>query len=132
MNSSQLNLKASLDQVSLLSEFLEETLANIPFKALMEIQVAADEVFSNIANYAYPDGEGTVKVTVNFDSSHMEMIFEDSGIPFDPLNYSGPDTSGNPDQEGGLGIMILKKLMNEVTYTRHDGVNELRLVKVWK
>ena len=96
--------------------------------------IAADEVFSNIAAYAYPDGGGSVEVRLakNADGTELAMTFADCGIPFDPLEVTPPDTAAPPADRriGGLGIHIVRNLMDGIAYRRTaDGRNLLTLTK---
>lgn len=106
----------------------------VPERETDHLLIAADEVFSNIAEYAYPDGGGTVEVrlTQNADGTELSMIFSDRGIPFDPLEAEVPDTSAPPAARrvGGLGIHIVRNIMDGIAYRRtDDGRNLLTLTK---
>ncbi len=97
------------------------------------ISVALEEVFVNICHYAYPDGVGnaTVKVGINPDTSEMTCIISDSGIAFNPLAQEDPDITLPAEQRdvGGLGILIVKKTMDFVEYTRVNDENILTMKK---
>ena len=106
----------------------------IPERETDHLLIAADEVFSNIAAYAYPDGGGTVEIrlTANADGTELSLAFSDRGIPFDPLAVKPPDTSAPlADRKiGGLGIHVVRKLMDQLVYRRaEDGRNILTLTK---
>lgn len=106
----------------------------IPERETDHLLIAADEIFSNIAAYAYPDGGGTVEIRVEGDvgGTAIRLIFSDRGIPFDPLTVAPPDTAAPlADRRiGGLGIHVVRKLMDGVAYRRtEDGRNLLTLVK---
>ena len=102
-------------------------------KAQMQIELAVEEIFVNIANYAYaPDvGRATVRVGVADDPLTVSITFIDRGVPYDPLKKSDPDvTLAAGDREiGGLGIFMTKKVMDDVTYEYKDGQNILTLKK---
>lgn len=107
---------------------------HIPERETDHLLIAADEVFSNIAAYAYPDGGGTVEIrlTANADGTELSLAFSDRGIPFDPLAVKPPDTSAPlADRKiGGLGIHVVRKLMDQLVYRRaEDGRNILTLTK---
>ena len=114
-----------------------ETVADrlrIPERERSHLLIAADEIFSNIAEYAYPDGGGTVEIQLaaNPDGSELFLIFADRGIPFDPLTAPPPDTAAPlADRRiGGLGIHVVRRLMDRVAYRRtDDGRNLLTLTK---
>ena len=106
----------------------------IPERETDQLLIAADEVFSNIAAYAYPDGGGTIEIQLaqSADGAELSMTFSDRGIPFDPLAVQPPDTATPPDRRkvGGLGIHIVRNLMDGVVYRRTgDGRNILTLTK---
>lgn len=123
------NLPVILDYID---ELLDKNNATISAKS--QIDVAVDEMFSNIAFYAYPKGlPGKVKVSVimSKDNEEMTIIFEDRGKPFDPLKKADPNTSLSLEEKsiGGLGIFIVKKTMDFVGYENVNGHNILTLKK---
>lgn len=94
--------------------------------------LAVEEIFVNIADYAYVDGRGDVTVKVRrTDNAQMEITFSDSGVPYDPLEKPDPDThlAAEKRQEGGLGILLAKNMMDEMEYERRDGRNILTMKK---
>ena len=105
-----------------------------PYKAEMQIDLAIDELFGNIANYAYnPEtGDATVRLEVEEDPLSVIITFSDNGKPFNPLEAKEPDTtlSAEERQIGGLGIFIVKKYMDMIDYDYRDGQNILRIKKV--
>ena len=115
--------------------FVEETLEGYgcPMKLQMSLCVAIEEVFVNIANYAYTGGEGHVTLGIGFDAPDGTITFRmtDQGIPFDPLKKPDPDiTLSAEDRDvGGLGIFITKKTMDCVTYTYENKQNILTMIK---
>ena len=115
--------------------FVEETLEGFgcPMKIQMAVCVAIEEVFVNVAHYAYGDGEGDMNLGIGFDEGNRTVTFRmtDKGIPFDPLKKPDPDiTLSAEDREiGGLGIFITKKTMDCVTYAYENGENILTMIK---
>ena len=115
--------------------FVEETLESYgcPLKIQMALCVAIEEVFVNIAHYAYDGGAGHVSLGIAFDASESTVTFRmtDKGIPFDPLKKPDPDiTLSAEDRDiGGLGIFIAKKTMDCVTYAYENGENILTMIK---
>ena len=115
--------------------FVEETLESLDcsMKIQMAVSVAIEEVFVNVAHYAYGDGEGDVTLGIGFDADSRAMTFRmaDQGVPFDPLKMPDPDiTLSAEDRDiGGLGIFITKKTMDTVTYAYENGENILTMVK---
>ena len=110
---------------------LEE--AGCPMKTLMQITVAAEEAFINVASYSYPESEGTVTVDAEITDEPRTLVltFTDQGIPYDPLAKADPDVTAAAEdrQIGGLGIYMFKKLMDEVSYEYRDGKNILTMKK---
>ena len=102
-------------------------------KAQMQIGVAVEEIFINIASYAYaPDkGKAKVRVEVPGDPVTVSVTFVDHGIPYDPVAKEDPDVSlPAADRDvGGLGIFMTKKIMDDVAYEYKDGQNILTLKK---
>ena len=126
---------AKLDALNDVLGFVEETLEGYecPMKVQTAICVAIEEVFVNVAHYAYGDGEGDMTLDIGFDEESRTVTFRmaDKGVPFDPLKKPDPDiTLSAEDREiGGLGIFITKKTMNEVTYAYENGENILTMIK---
>ena len=118
--------------------FVEEELERFacPMKMQMAVCVAIEEVFVNVAHYAYGDGEGDVTLGIGFDEDSGIATFRlsDRGIAFDPLKKPDPDiTLSAQDREvGGLGIFITKKTMDTVTYNYENNENILTMTKKCK
>lgn len=131
----ELTLPAEVERLPQVLSFLEETLeaAECPMKTMMQISVAAEEVFVNIASYAYAPGKGTAQVCTEILEAprRVVMTFSDSGVPFDPLKRDDPDVTLSAEERdiGGLGIYMAKKVMDEVRYEYKNGQNVLTLVK---
>ncbi len=127
----ELTLSATLENVPLVTEFVDEQLETwgCSPKVQMQIDIAIDEIFSNIANYAYnPEtGPATVRVSVNGEPLTVTITFIDQGVPYNPLEKQDPDISlaAEERQIGGLGIFMVKKLMDDITYEYRDGQNIL-------
>jgi sigma-B regulation protein RsbU (phosphoserine phosphatase) len=104
-----------------------------PMKLQTAICVAIEEVFVNVAHYAYQGGEGDVGLAIGFDEKSRTVIFRmtDRGVPFDPLKKPDPDITLSADERevGGLGIFITKKTMDTVEYAYENGENILTMVK---
>ena len=134
-NCKEFSVPAEVEKLPELIAFLEQQLeeTGCPPKTQMQISVAAEEIFVNIASYAYAPGKGiaTVRMTVSGDPATATITFIDRGVPFDPLKKEDPDvTLQAEDREiGGLGIYMTKKTMDEVHYEYKDGQNRLTLVK---
>ena len=115
--------------------FVEETLESFecPMTIQMAICVAIEEVFVNVAHYAYGEGQGDMRLGIGFeeDSRTVTFCMTDKGIPFDPLQKPDPDiTLSAEDREvGGLGIFIAKKTMDSISYAYENGENILTMIK---
>ena len=129
----QLKIAAKTENLEIVNDFLAEKLIGCPMKLLMQTQLAVEEIFVNIAHYAYKDKTGEVNVLCELDKEKnlFTIIFEDTGIPFDPLKRDDPDVTATAEERniGGLGIFLTKKLMDEVRYENKDGKNTLTLIK---
>ena len=127
---------AAVDQLDEVLAFVTDQLDQLdcPPKHRIQIEVAVEELFVNIASYAYRPGTGTADVTVEaFDNPKtVEITFKDSGGPCDPLAKQDPDISLSADdrQIGGLGIFMVKKTMDDMRYEYKDNQNVLTIRKV--
>ena len=102
--------------------------------ALLRINIAVEELFVNIARYAYPNQSGSVTVQIDFKNrSQVHITFIDSGIPFNPLEQKDPDITLTAQQRrvGGLGIFMVKKSMDSMQYEYTVGQNRLTIVKTF-
>lgn len=102
-----------------------------PMKTQMLIDVSLEELFVNIAHYAYPEGNGWAEIRVGVTDGVVSITLIDGGIPYDPLKKPDPDVTlaAEDRQIGGLGIYMVKKKMDEMTYERRDGKNVLTIRK---
>ena len=131
----ELTLKALVESIPQVTAFVDEQLEALdcPMKAQMQVDVAIDELFGNIAHYAYGDPPGDATVRFDFDEADrtISITFIDGGIPFNPLEQDDPDVTlpAEARQVGGLGIFLVRKTMDQVTYRREDGFNILTIVK---
>ena len=131
----ELNIAATVENIEVVTDFVNEQLEALgcPMKAQMQIDIAIDELFGNIAQYAYnPDvGSATVRVEVMDEPLSVIITFIDGGIPYDPLQAADPNTSLPMEERemGGLGIYIVKKSMDEISYEYKDGKNILSIKK---
>ena len=106
-----------------------------PDEVKLDIDLAIEEIFVNISDYAYTPEVGDVemKASISDDGMRLTLIFVDSGTPFDPLKEPDPDItlSASERQIGGLGIFLVKETMDDMFYEYKDGKNQLTLVKGW-
>lgn len=128
-------LDATIENVETITGLIDEKLeeAGASMKAEMQINIVIDEIFSNIAKYGYASGKGDATVTLDIlqDPLRAEITFINSGEPYDPLAQEDPDIHAALDDRpmGGLGILIIKKTMDDVSYEFKDKQNILTVVK---
>ena len=131
----ELTVPATIENIPVVIAFIDEQLEalNSPKKTQMQIDIAIDELFGNIARYAYPDAIGEATVRFDFDEATRtaSIAFQDSGIPFNPLEQDAPDVTLSAEERkvGGLGIFLVRKTMDGLTYQYEDGMNVLTLYK---
>ena len=130
----ELILPARVENLEEVQSFVAERIGeDCSPKTQMQIDLAVEEIFVNIASYAYAPGEGpaAVKVEVPEDRSSATITFRDRGVPYDPLAREDPDVSSlaSDRQIGGLGVFLTKQLMDEVRYEYKDGQNVLTMRK---
>ncbi len=131
----ELTVEAAVENIEVVTDFVNEELEKLdcPLKARRQIDVAIDELFGNIARYAYsPDvGKATVRFSVEENPLEVTITFIDNGIPFNPLEKSNPDTHLSAEERpiGGLGIFLVKKSMDLVEYEYKNGQNILKIKK---
>lgn len=131
----ELTIAATVENIEVVTDFVNQQLEELacPMKAQMQINIAIDELFSNIAHYSYnPEiGQATVRVEVMENPLAVSITFIDNGVPYDPLSKEDPDLtlSAEERQIGGLGIYMVKKSMDEITYEYKDGQNILSIKK---
>ena len=126
---------AKTDALSDVLGFVDEMLESYgcPMKIQTAICVAIEEVFVNVARYAYADGDGEASLCIGLNEETKEITFRlsDKGVPFDPLQKPDPDITLSADERdiGGLGIFITKKTMDSLSYVYENGENILTMIK---
>lgn len=129
----EITVDAVCENLELVTDFINDQLsqAGCPFRTQMQVDIVIDEIFSNIAKFAYAPLKG--KATVRIETADREAVitFSDSGRHYNPLEQNEPDiTSPLEEREiGGLGLMIVKKMMDDVRYTYLGGQNILQMRK---
>lgn len=129
--------KADVKELALVNEFIEGELEKFetPFKVVTQINLAVEELFVNIAHYAYENEseENTAEISIDFDETEKQISisFVDSGVKFDPLAKEDPDITLSAEERkiGGLGIHLVKQLMDNVTYEYKNNKNILTIYK---
>ena len=131
----KITVEATLENLEQVNEMVGRVLDgnDCPGRVKMQIDIAVEEIFVNIASYAYaPDkGDATVSISIENDPKRAVITFYDRGTPYDPLKTPDPDItlSAEERQIGGLGVYMVKKSMDDVTYSHSDGQNILTIVK---
>lgn len=132
----ELNIAAKVENIEVVTDFINEQLEELgcPMRYRIQFDVAVDELFGNIARYAYDGKEG--EAIIRFDHAlsplSVSVTFIDSGSPFDPLQSEDPDITLPAEERriGGLGIFVVKKTMDQMDYRYEDGKNILTIKKV--
>lgn len=131
----QLTLPATIDNIPTVVDFVNQQLElfDCPMNVQVKIELAVDEIFCNIASYAYAPGTGDATISVDLEENPRAVIitFIDRGIPYNPLEKDDPDVTLSAQERkiGGLGIYLVKKSMDDVIYEYTDGQNILHLKK---
>ena len=131
----ELTLAATVENLDTVMGFVEEHLEEYgcPMKTMMQVSLAVEEIYVNIAHYAYtPEiGPATIQVEVHEDPLEVLITFMDKGKPYDPLAKADPDiTLSAEDRDiGGLGIFLVKQTMDDVHYEYSNGSNILKISK---
>lgn len=132
----KLVVPAEIDKLDDVIAFIDTSLEGHEYsdKTLMEIEIAVEEIFVNIASYAYPPGTGVVSVETDISGKPEKLIarFVDNGIKYDPLEKEDPDIGLSVEDTsiGGLGIFITKESMDDVVYEYKENKNILIITKV--
>ena len=133
----ELEIDAVVENLHEVLEFVDERLVkmNCPPAVKVQIDIAVEEIYVNIASYAYHPGKGpaTIQVEVKEDPLSVELTFIDHGVQYDPLKRDDPDITLSAEERGigGLGIFMVKKSMDDVEYEYNNGRNILRIKKLF-
>ncbi len=133
----ELTIQATTDNYSKVLEFVERILeeTGCPQALMFTLDICMEEIYINIASYAYSNsneqGDAYIKITIDEDPYRVTMVFKDSGMQYNPLEKEDPDItlSAQERQIGGLGIYMVKNMMDDVTYEYIDGQNVLTISK---
>ena len=131
----RIKIPAKVDLLEEVLRFADDFLEKIecPRREHMQIRLAIEETFVNVSSYAYVPGEGDAEIEISVKEAPRCVIvtIADSGRPFDPVAKEDADTSEEAlmAREGGLGILLVKSMMDEVSYVFRDGKNRLTMVK---
>ena len=132
-----LTLINKLSEITKLNAFVKSATATLNMENGLanKIKLAVEEAVTNVIDYAYPNNtEGNISVTIEADESRIRFILSDSGAEFDPTGVSKADTTLSVDERpiGGLGVFLVRNLMDSINYERSEGKNILRLEKMYK
>lgn len=133
----QIIVEATVENLPKVTDFIIESLEEMNCKPriMMQMELVIEELFVNVAHYAYTPNVGNCTVQKEFEENPrgISVTFIDSGIPYNPLEHKDPDTSlGVEEREiGGLGIFLVKKNVDKISYEHKDGQNVLRLTKLF-
>ena len=132
-----LTLENRLSQTDLLSTFVKDiaTKLGLEKKPAAAIRLAMEEAVVNVINYAYPTGQnGLIRIEAKSDGRWLKLIISDEGVPFDPTETLQADTTLSAEDRpvGGLGIHLMRQLMDSINYERVNGKNILTLRKLIK
>ena len=128
-----LRIPADLDRMNEVLDFansLVDSHSTTP-ETRMQLRIVIEELYANIAHYAYPSGDGWAEIRGSVEDGVATFKLIDNGTPFDPLAKPDPDVTlpGEEREIGGLGIYMVKNMVDEVEYSYHDGCNQLILRK---
>ena len=124
--------QATDENMQYVFDFIHENVpADCPVAVLNKIDLAVEEIFVNIAHYAYAPDTGNVTISCKIEDGTMTVVFSDSGKKFDPLDRDDPDTSIPLEERniGGLGIFLTKQFMDSVSYEYAENQNKLTIQK---
>jgi sigma-B regulation protein RsbU (phosphoserine phosphatase) len=129
-----LTLPNDIETIPQLNEFIDTVAEEIglDMSLTMSLNLAIEEAVVNVMEYAYPEGEqGNVDIEVIADDKWLTFIISDNGIPFDPTTQEDADTTLSAEERpiGGLGIFLVRQLMDSINYQRENGKNILTLSK---
>lgn len=127
---------AKVDELPNVISFIENELKKFDFshKIITQFNLVVEELFVNVASYSYKDNEnGKCKIAIDYnqDKQEVTLSIEDNGIKFNPLEIEDPDTTLSAEERpiGGLGILLVKKNMDNIEYKYEDNKNILILRK---
>jgi anti-sigma regulatory factor (Ser/Thr protein kinase) len=130
--SCEIRIDNNLSEITRVADMVDDFAARhqFPEQVLFALNVVLDEIINNIISYGYEDaGHHEIAVRVALRPGNVEAVVEDDGKPFDPLAAPAPDLTSAEREPGGVGLHFVRNLMDEVTYTRRDGINHLRMMK---
>lgn len=129
-----ITVKASTEHLARVRDFVARHASDFGFKKqdVADIRLAVDEAYTNIIKHAYKnDDRMSVDIELGYNTSEFWISLKDTGNAFDPRNYSKPDVRKKIKEKkrGGVGVYLIRKLMDDVEYHQKSGVNEIRMTK---
>ncbi len=131
----ELVIDALVENLDKVQDFVHNSIAdlNCPKKFIFQLDLVVEEIFVNIAEYAYTPNVGSAKILldVDVDSKNISMTFIDSGFEYNPLERNDPDINLALEERqiGGLGIFLTKNFVDDISYRYVDGQNILQIKK---
>ena len=129
----ELNIEAKIENLKNVNDFLSECFENAgcSMKMMMQLELVTEELFANVCNYAYDDAIGMICIGAEAKDGMLSLTFTDSGKPYDPLKKEDPDITLSAEDRpiGGLGVFMVKNIMDDVSYEYKDGKNILTVKK---
>ena len=132
----KLTVPAKIENLKVVMDFLSNQLDSLDYnmEARLQLELSIEEAYVNIVNYAYESDDGDVLICCNIDESPLKvtMQFIDYGVPYNPLENEYLDISLDAEEKeiGGLGIFLIKKNVDDISYRYHDGKNILTIQKI--
>lgn len=134
MEESLIEIKNDLQELHRINEVVDSLEdKGLPTATVMQVNLCLEEAITNIITYAFPGSEEqTIRITIKYNSKEIQIKIEDNGMEFNPLEeVKAPNTEANLDEReiGGLGVFIIKQLMDDVKYNRSSDLNTLEMIK---
>ena len=124
----KMTVKPNMESVAEVAAFVEEQLEKleVPMRLTTKLMISVDEIYSNIVRYSHAT---QASITVSREENTIQLVFEDDGKPYNPLEAEEPDITASAEDRtiGGLGIFMVRKMMDQVDYSYHNGRNVLTL-----
>jgi serine/threonine-protein kinase RsbW len=130
----EITIKNEVNELENVARFIEEICEELGLgmELQMNLNLVMEEMVSNVIFYAYPEGtQASIDLTAESDGKELTFVLSDQGREFDPTVMDDADIDTNPAERelGGMGIFIVKNIMNQVTYQRLEGKNLLTMKK---
>jgi anti-sigma regulatory factor (Ser/Thr protein kinase) len=127
----ELIVEAKVENLDEVLDFIASDTEELPIKIQTQLAITVEEIFVNIAHYAYNPKIGAAQIRMHGDEKNITIEFEDSGMPYNPLEKEAPDITLSAEERevGGLGIFMVKEMMDQVSYRREGDRNILVVQK---